>query len=279
MNGGLAFTKMHALGNDFVILDAVRQPLSLSPERVRRLADRRYGVGCDQVLVLAPSVEPGIDFNYEIYNADGQAVGQCGNGARCLAHYIAAVGHSDKTTLRVKTFSRVLQLKQAADGQFSASLGVPDFSAAALPTTAPVDGAHQVSVTCVGGQVYSGGVVSLGNPHLLLRDDVQRLDRQLVGAELSQHPSFPEGVNVGFIRCEDKKTLTLHVYERGAGLTQACGSGACAAVVMGIELGLLERAVSVHMPGGAVQVSWPATEAEVVLSGPTAVTFTGTWLS
>ncbi len=252
---GQRFVKMHGLGNDFVVLDAVTGTPDLAPERIRRIADRHFGVGCDQVLVVLPSSEPGVDFGYRIFNADGGEVQQCGNGARCFARYVRDEGLSAKETLTVRTAGGIITLAVQGDGDVVVNMGFPRWDPAVVPFVA--ERAERLYTLDVGGRAVEVAVLSLGNPHAVqVVEDVERAPVAALGPLIERHARFPEGVNVGFMQILDRRTIRLRVYERGAGETLACGSGACAAVVAGREQGLLDDDVEVHLRGGRLAVRY-----------------------
>lgn len=270
----LNFTKMHGAGNDFVVIDCVRQAVQLSPGKIRFIADRHRGVGCDQVLLVEPPDDPNADFRYRIYNADGSEAGQCGNGARCVARFVRETRLSAKKQLRVQTNDGFMQLQTLDDGRVLAELGVPQFEPRDIPFTVDTR-AHQYTLE-VDDQRYQVGAVSMGNPHVVLQvDSCSNAPVDMLGPRLECHRQFPERVNVGFMEVLSRSEIKLRVYERGAGETQACGTGACAAAVYGIQLGLLDRAVTVQLPGGKLTVSWSGEDAPVWLGGPTATVFEG----
>ena len=270
----LNFTKMHGAGNDFVVIDCVRQSVPLSPGKIRFIADRHRGVGCDQVLLVEPPDHPDADFRYRIYNADGSEAGQCGNGARCFARFVLEQRLSAKRELRVQTTSGFMQLKTLNDGRVLAELGTPKFEPCDIPLIADspaIQYALQVD-ECN----YQVGALSMGNPHVVLQvDSCNDAAVHILGPKLERHPRFPERVNVGFMQVVSRSEIKLRVYERGAGETQACGTGACAAAVHGMQLGLLDQSVTVQLPGGKLTVSWLGGDAPVWLGGPTANVFEG----
>ena len=278
----LRVTKMQGAGNDFVVLDATREPLALSAALVRRLADRRLGIGADQVLVVERSTTPGVDFRYRIWNASGEEVEHCGNGARCFVRYAHEHGLTDKRTVRVETVNNRLELRLQDDGRVSVDMNHPVFDLARVP----FDAAGLVP-RAVGGfelwplELPDGGraevaVLSMGNPHAVQRvDDVDTAPVGLIGAQVEEHERFPRKVNAGFLQVVDRGHVRLRVYERGAGETLACGTGACAAVVAGIRLGWLDRRVEVHTRGGLLLIEWPADDASVLMTGPAETVFEG----
>ncbi len=270
----LHFTKMHGAGNDFVVIDLVRQNIALSAGQLRHIADRQRGIGCDQILIVEPPRNPEADFRYRIFNADGSEAGQCGNGARCFARFVRDQKLTWKRALRVETISGIMGLEVNEDGRIFADLGTPRFEPEQIPFNAPAQSlSYELDVD---SERVVIGAVSMGNPHAVLV--VDRIDSAPVtelGPRIEQHPRFPQRVNVGFMEVVSPSEIKLRVYERGAGETQACGTGACAAVVHGIRQGLLEHAVTVQLPGGKLSVSWQNEAGSVWLGGPTATVFEG----
>ncbi len=272
----LAFTKMQGAGNDFVVVDATRTPFTLSPAQVRLLADRRFGVGCDQLLVVEPPPRAGVDFGYRIFNADGGEVEQCGNGARCFLVFVHARGLANRREIRVETRSGVIVPRLEEDGEVSVDMGEPRFDPRALPFIGGT-GAIQEPLE-VGGEVVSISALSMGNPHAVqLVDDVDDAPVATQGPLIERHQRFPQGVNAGYMQWLDRATMRLRVYERGAGETLSCGTGACAAVVAGIRRGLAERSVRVQTRGGVLTIRWDGPGAPVLLKGPATIVFEGTW--
>jgi diaminopimelate epimerase len=271
----LRFTKMHGLGNDFVVVDAIRQAVSLAPAQVRSLADRRFGVGCDQVLLVEPPRLPGTAFHYRIFNADGSEVEQCGNGARCFARFVRDEGLSADDVIAVGTARGPITLYLEPDGQVRVDMGAPRLDPADLPFEAPARAAaYPIEVD---GERLEIGAVSMGNPHaVLLVDDVATAPVDRLGPRLESHPRFPRRVNVGFMAVGGRDRIDLRVYERGSGETLACGTGACAAVVSGRLRGLLDAQVRVRLPGGELRVSWQGGDAPVWMTGPAVKVFEGT---
>jgi len=270
----LNFTKMHGLGNDFVVIDAIRQSVTLTPDRVRDIADRRRGIGCDQVLLVEQAVSAGADFRYRIFNADGSEVGQCGNGARCFARFVRDEGLIARDLMTVETASGFLELELLSDGNATVNMGVPvlepariPFDAAARATIYPLD---------IGDQQFEITAVSMGNPHaVLLVDDVENAPVNSLGPLIEQHLRFPERVNAGFMEVVNDRHIRLRVFERGTGETAACGSGACAAVVAGQMRRLLDTRVTVTLPGGDLVVSWAGETHPVYLTGPATRVYEG----
>ncbi len=270
----LKFTKMHGLGNDFVVIDAVRQTVNLDAETVRNIADRHFGVGCDQLLLVEPPLSPEADFRYRIFNADGSEVAQCGNGARCFARFVHEQGLSEKSQLRVETQNGSLQLQRGEDGNITVNMGVPRHHPAEIPLRAESEASsYPVEVA---GESWHFGAVSMGNPHaVLLVDNVDDAPVSTLGPALESHALFPERVNVGFMQILDSHHLKLRVFERGSGETLACGSGACAAVVVGMGQGRLVSPVRVELRGGPLSISWQGRGHAVFMTGPAVTVFTG----
>lgn len=268
----LRFSKMHGLGNDFVVIDAIRQQVDLTPERVRFLADRHFGVGCDQLLVVERAQQPGVDFRYRIFNADGGEVEQCGNGARCFVRFVIEQGLTDKREIRVETKSGVITLSAQDDGQVTVNMGVPVFEPARIPFQSDSDAF--VQPLDVAGAAVAITAVSMGNPHAV--QVVADADAAPVGVQgplIESHPHFPARVNAGFMQVADPHHIRLRVYERGAGETLACGTGACAAVAAGIVRNLLESPVRVSTRGGELNIAWAGEGAPVFMTGPAVTVF------
>lgn len=270
----IEFTKMQSLGNDFVVIDGVRQSLALTPEQARRLADRHHGVGCDQILVVEPPGSPGFDFRYRIYNHDGGEVEQCGNGARCFARFVRDKGLTDKTEIKVVTSAGPMQLNVEPDQSVNVNMGVPEFEPARIPFDAP--SRKPTYVLEVDGREIEISALAIGNPHAVqIVDDVATASVTEQGPLIERHPRFPRRVNAGFMQVVDRARIRLRVYERGVGETLACGSGACAAVVAGIELGKLDNRVQVQVQGGVLLVSWQGEGRPVWMNGPADTIFEG----
>lgn len=271
----LAFTKMHGLGNDFVVLDATRTPITLTPEMARHVADRRFGVGCDQILIVGPPRSSAADFSYRILNADGSESGQCGNGARCFVRYVREAGLTDKRAIVVDIRDGQMTLEALDDESFSVALGVPAFAPADVPL-AGFESKGVYELTDLPGGPVSFAAVSLGNPHAVLDvDDVEAAPVATLGPALEGHRAFPERVNVGFRQILARDHIRLRVFERGAGETLACGSGAAAAVVTGIADGRLDSDVRVELAGGTARVIWHGGNAPAYLVGPAERVFEG----
>ena len=270
----LHFTKMHGAGNDFVVIDAVRAAIKINEDQIRKIADRQTGVGCDQVLLIEPPKRPDADFEYRIFNADGSPAGQCGNGARCVGRFIHEQRLSAKSTITLQVGSDLRRLEFDETGSVKAELGAPIFAPAQIPFAADED-ATEHALTLANVTVMAG-VVSVGNPHaVLLVDDIAATPVEKIGPMIQSLDAFPEGVNVGFMEVESNTQAKLRVFERGAGETLACGSGACAAVIHGIRLGQLANKVTVSVPGGKLEVSWDNGVSSVWLSGPAETVFEG----
>ena len=269
----LKFSKMHGLGNDFVVLDGVRQQVSLSPEQLVYLADRHFGVGCDQILLVEKPSQPGIDFRYRIFNADGGEVEQCGNGARCFVRFVHDQGLTDKRQIRVETLKGIIEPRLEADGNVTVDMGKPRFLPAEIPFLADDVIIHLLDVA---DETLETTVVSMGNPHAV--QVVDNVDTHPVGAHgplIERHERFPKRVNAGFMQIIDRHSIKLRVYERGSGETLACGTGACAAAVAGIRRGLLDSPVRVTTRGGDLNIAWGGAGRPVLMTGPAVTVFTG----
>ena len=270
----LQFTKMHGAGNDFVVIDATRTPFLASPQLLGRLTDRRFGIGCDQVLVVEPASTDDVDFNYRIFNADGSEVGQCGNGSRCFARFVQERGLSNKNPIRVRTSASVMELTRVEGDQVRVNMGVPQLEPGQVPFTAPTrQDRYELEVE---GLRIEFAAVSMGNPHAVML--VQDVDSALVaelGEALQHHTAFPQRVNAGFMQIDDSSHVKLRVYERGAGETLACGSGACAAVVAGRLWGRLDPRVEVRVRGGVLIIEWAGEGQPVWMTGPAETVFVG----
>lgn len=271
----LSFTKMQGLGNDFVVFDFTRQTYPLSPAEAKAIADRHFGIGCDQILIVEAPTRAAVDFKYRILNADGSEVGQCGNGARCFAKYVRDQGLTEKNPITVETLSGDLQLEfDVASSQVTVNMGVPQFSPSAIPLLEEQQ-ADSYSIN-KDGDAIEFFALSLGNPHAVIQvDSVAHAPVNLVGPMLESHPIFPAHTNVGFMQVVNRNRISLRVYERGVGETLACGSGACAAVVSGIVAGLLDESVAVNLTGGELQISWAGAAAPVFMQGTATTVFHG----
>lgn len=270
----LRFTKMQGAGNDFVVLDATRAPITLTPDQVRRLCDRRFGIGADQLLLVEPARTAGTDFYYRIFNADGGEVQQCGNGARCFARYVHDNGLSSKLEIRVETVSGVISPRLEPDGTVTVNMGVPEFEPARIPFEASAKAT--IYSLDVAGTLREIGAVSMGNPHAVqVVIDVDAAPVAVEGPLIERHRRFPERVNAGFMEVVHRHEIRLRVYERGAGETLACGTGACAAVVSGIQRGLLDSPVQVHTRGGRLDIRWDGEGLPVLMTGAAVTVFEG----
>ena len=271
----LSFTKMEGLGNDFVVVDATKTPFTLGAAEIRRLADRRFGVGCDQVLVVEPARE-GADFRYRIFNADGGEVEQCGNGARCFVVFVRERGLTAKREIRVETAGGLIVPRLEDDGEVTVDMGVPRFAPQDVPFAGGTGGVSEP--LAVGDAVLEVSVLSMGNPHAVqVVVDVDTAPVATQGPAIEHHPRFPRRVNAGFMQIVDRANIRLRVWERGAGETLACGTGACAAVVAGIRRGLLDARVRVATRGGDLVVGWQGDAAAVTMKGPARIVFEGQW--
>ncbi len=278
----LRFTKMHGAGNDFVVLDGTRERIELTPAQVQHLADRRLGVGADQILLVEPSPGDGVDFGYRIFNGgSGDEVEHCGNGARCFVRYAREHGLTDKTSLRVQTVNNLLELHWQGDGRVTVDMNRPVFEAARVPFDAAglvprvVDGFERWPLD-LGDYAVEVAVLSMGNPHAVqFVADVEHAAVESQGPLIERHARFPEQVNAGFVQIVDRGAVRLRVHERGAGETLACGTGACAAVVAGIRLGRLDARVEVHTRGGRLTVEWAGGDSHVFMTGPAQTVFEG----
>ena len=270
----LKFSKMHGLGNDFVVLDGVRQRVDLSPEQLRYLADRNFGVGCDQILLVEKATQVGVDFRYRIFNADGGEVEQCGNGARCFVRFVHAQGLTDKRQIRVETMRGIIEPRLEGDGNVTVDMGEPRFQPAEIPFLADDD--VIIHLLDVADETLETTVVSMGNPHAV--QVVEDVDSHPVGEHgplIERHERFPKRVNAGFMQIVDKHHIKLRVYERGSGETLACGTGACAAAVAGIRRSLLESPVRVATRGGELNIAWGGPGRPVLMTGPAVTVFEG----
>jgi diaminopimelate epimerase len=270
----LAFTKMHGLGNDFVVIDATRAPLALSVAQLRHIADRRFGIGCDQILQVEPPREAGTDFYYRIFNADGGEVEQCGNGARCFVRFVHERGLTNKGEIRVGTVSGIIVPRLEADGMVTVDMGAPEFAPARIPFETPQQA--PTYALDVGGRTVEINALSMGNPHAVqFVADVAAAPLDSEGPLIEKHARFPRRVNAGFVQVVDRAHIRLRVYERGAGETLACGTGACAAVVAGIQRGLLDARVRVTTRGGDLSILWEGVGRPVLMTGPAVTVFQG----
>ena len=270
----LKFTKMHGVGNDFVVLDALSCPLALTPEQLRRIADRHFGIGCDQILQVEAPRQPDTNFYYRIFNADGGEVEQCGNGARCFFRYVVDHGLTARRELRVGTRAGVIVPRLENDGQVTVDMGVPEFEPSRIPFEAPARApSYRLDVD---GRRREISVLSMGNPHAVqVVADIELAPVGVEGPLIERHPRFPQRVNAGYMQIVSRRRILLRVHERGAGETLACGTGACAAVVAGVLRGLLDREVTVTARGGNLGISWAGEGTPVMMTGPAESVFEG----
>jgi diaminopimelate epimerase len=268
------FTKMHGLGNDFVIIDAINQHVELMPARVRQLSDRHFGIGFDQLLLVEKPVSTNADFKYRIFNADGGEVAQCGNGARCFARFVRDKKLSEKNEITVDTDAGQLLLHFDEENLITVNMGVPKHKPVEIPLLAEHE--SKLYTVTVKGSEHAFGAVSMGNPHAVIQvNDVKNAPVAELGKALESHPFFPERANIGFMQVIDRHHIKLRVFERGAAETLACGSGACAAAVIGIEQNLLDNEVWVELPGGTLKICWAGRNAPVFMTGPAISVFDG----
>lgn len=268
------FSKMHGLGNDFMVVDCITQNVFFSQDLIRRLADRHTGVGFDQLLVVEAPYDPETDFHYRIFNADGSEVEQCGNGARCFARFVRLKGLTNKYSISVSTKKGKMILNIEDDGEVTVNMGVPEFEPNKIPFKAKQK--EKTYIMRAGEKTLFCGAVSMGNPHVVtVVDDVDTADVDTLGPLLESHERFPERVNAGFMQVVSRDHIRLRVYERGAGETQACGSGACAAVAVGILQGLLDEYVKISLPGGELRIAWQGPGKPLFMTGPTTHVFDG----
>ncbi|TRW93330.1 diaminopimelate epimerase [Candidatus Methylobacter oryzae] len=268
------FTKMHGLGNDFVVIDAINQQIALTPEQIRQLSDRHFGIGFDQLLLVEKAVNANADFKYRIFNADGSEVAQCGNGARCFARFVRDKKLSDKDEVCVDTDSGQLILRFDDNNLITVNMGIPKHAPSEIPLLA--DEESRFYTVVVNDIEKAFGAVSMGNPHAVIQvTDIKTAPVAELGKALENHAFFPERVNVGFMQVVDRQHIKLRVFERGAAETLACGSGACAAVVIGIEHNLLDHTVRVDLPGGTLTINWPGRGEPVLMTGPAISVFEG----
>jgi diaminopimelate epimerase len=270
----LRFAKMHGLGNDFVVFDGVNQRVALTPEQCRHIADRHFGIGCDQILLVEQSTRAEVDFRYRIFNADGGEVEQCGNGARCFVRFVHEAGLTTKSAIRVETASGIIEPELLANGLVKVNMGAPRFAPAQIPFVAETE-AFTYPLQ-VGSHTLDIAALSMGNPHAVLRvNDLDSAPVDVLGAAIESHRRFPQRVNAGFMQVLTPHDIRLRVYERGAGETLACGTGACAAAVAGIRQAWLKSPVSVHTRGGDLVIEWAGPGQPVFMTGPAVTVFEG----
>lgn len=273
-SGSIPFTKMHGLGNDFVVLDLISHNITVEPALVKAMADRHFGVGCDQLLVVDTPSTPDADFSYRIFNADGNEVEHCGNGARCFAKYVTDKRLTNKAVIQVDTGAGRIVLRMEKDQLITVDMGVPNFEPASLPLN--VDQQEDRYRTQINGQNINFWAASMGNPHaIIMVDDIKTAEVDTIGPALQNSELFPNSVNVGFLEIDNECFVNLRVYERGVGETLACGSGACAAVAAGIHNGYLSSPVTVNLSGGSLLIRWDSEQDSVQMSGPASFVFNG----
>jgi len=271
----LKFSKMHGLGNDFIVIDAINQSVELTTSQIQFLANRHFGIGCDQLLLVEKPSNNEADFKYRIFNADGGEVAQCGNGVRCFARFVHDKGLTQQTTIAVETASGIIYPSLLSNGDVRVNMGVPRFELSEIPFIAPQQ-SLTYNVDLANGVEKEMSAISMGNPHaVMLVDNIETADVAMIGPMVEGHDRFPERVNAGFMQIINPNEIKLRVIERGVGETQACGTGACAAVVSGIQRGLLARKVKVSLLGGELMISWPQDTESVWMTGPTEQVFDG----
>jgi len=269
----IQFTKMHGLGNDFVVIDAITQDIDLTTEQIIAMSDRHLGIGCDQLLLVEKTTIPKAEFRYRIFNSDGGEVEQCGNGARCFAVFVRQQGLTTNDIIPVETAGGLIELKIKAD-QVVVDMGAPDFSPQSLPFL--VDNQFESYNLMVNGAEYAIGAVSMGNPHAVMQvTDLDKVDIETLGRAIEGHEQFPNRVNAGFMQVISRNEIRLRVFERGVGETQACGTGACAAVAVGRLHGQLDEQVTVHLVGGDLTIQWPGDGLSLMMTGPATTVFDG----
>lgn len=271
----LNFTKMQGAGNDFVVIDSFTAPIQLSRQQIQYIANRYFGVGCDQLLLVEKTNTPNVDFRYRIFNADGGEVEQCGNGARCFVKFVVEKGLTNKSEIAVETASGVITLTLQDNGEVTVNMGAPNFNPDALPFLAEQ---QQIQYPLpLNDTELQISAVSMGNPHAItLVDNVETAPVSHLGPQIESHHQFPQHVNAGFMQIVSPHEINLRVYERGSGETLACGTGACAAVVCGIQLGLLQSPVLVNTLGGKLNIAWEGDASPVMMTGPAKIVFEGT---
>ncbi len=270
----LKFTKMQGAGNDFVVVDGYSSPVSLAPAQIKKIANRYFGVGCDQLLIVERTTTPNVDFRYRIFNADGGEVEQCGNGARCFVRFVTEKGLTKKREIAVETRCGIITLMLRDDNQVTVNMGAPIFEPAKIPFIA--EARQKTYALQLNNQAITISAVSMGNPHAVtLVEDVESANVAELGPQIESHASFPQRVNAGFMQIVNAHEIKLRVYERGSGETLSCGTGACAAVVSGIQLGLLQSPVLVHTRGGKLNIEWQGEGQPVMMTGPAEIVFEG----
>ncbi len=268
------FSKMHGLGNDFVVINNIAQNVFLSERQIQQLANRNFGIGFDQLLLVEAPMQPDVDFHYRIFNADGQEVGQCGNGARCFARFVRNQGLTWKNKIRVSTCNGIMDLHLERNGLVTVNMGKPQFEPSKIPFISAEE--QNSYLLHLGEESIEVGAVSMGNPHCVIQvEDIAGCDLERIGPMMEVHESFPDKVNVGFMQIEDERNVHLRVWERGTGETLACGSGACAAVAVGRRQGKLASRVRVHLPGGYLTITWDRPDHNLLMMGPATTAFEG----
>ncbi len=269
----IEFTKMHGLGNDFVVIDAISQSIKLTAANIQEIADRHFGVGCDQLLLVEKPGQAQAEFRYRIFNADGGEVEQCGNGARCFALFVRQQGLTTNTTIAVETAGGLIELIVEGD-LVTVNMGRPDFQPQSLPFLA--ENQAETYDLMVNGAEYAIGAVSMGNPHAVMQvDDIETVNIETLGRAIEGHAQFPNRVNAGFMQIVNRREIRLRVFERGVGETLACGTGACAAVAVGRMLGLLDETVTAHLNGGDLSIQWAGEDHALLMAGPATTVFDG----
>lgn len=272
----IIFTKMQGLGNDFIVIEALNKNFHASAEKIRKMADRHFGIGFDQLLLVEPPLSEEMDFSYRIFNADGNEVEQCGNGARCFARFVYDRGLTEKSEIRVGTLSGIIIPRLLDDGRVRVDMGVPDFEPVTIPFIAE-QRRDTYKLTLANGDIVIAAL-SMGNPHAVqIVDDIAKAPVSLTGPEIEHHQRFPQRVNAGYMQVKDRHTIHLRVWERGSGETLACGTGACAAVVSGINQGLIDSPVEVNLRGGKLDVEWSGEGASVFMTGPAEYVYEGSY--
>lgn len=269
----IKFTKMHGLGNDFMVIDGINQSIELNKEQIAQWADRNFGIGFDQLLLVETTDLKDVEFKYRIFNADGCEVEQCGNGARCFARFVREKGLTENSTIPVETATGIITLEMISDTDVRVNMGAPKFSPESIPLKAPLQKSYDIDFH---GTTITFSAVSMGNPHaVIVVDDINTAPVKEVGLYLQGHALFPQSVNVGFMQILNKETIKLRVFERGVGETIACGTGACAAVVAGQQLNLLNNNVRVNVAAGHLDIEWIGSDNPVMMTGTTASVFEG----
>jgi len=270
----IAFTKMHGLGNDFIVIEALNHNFHATTEQIQQLADRHFGIGFDQLLLVEPPGSEEMDFSYRIFNADGHEVEQCGNGARCFARFVYDRGLTEKREIRVGTLSGIIVPRLLDDGRVCVDMGAPEFDPEKIPFK--TEGRQRLYPLMLDEEEVNIAAVSMGNPHAVqIVDDIDEARVREMGSQIERHPLFPQHVNAGFMQILDRQTIRVRVWERGSGETLACGTGACAAVAAGIDQGKLDSPVKVFLRGGSLDIEWAGGDASILMTGPTEYVYEG----